>query len=232
MSDTPRTDALLARINAMPPVRLRGELIGLCRELERDGNYWAGQAIELEAAQSARGAAGTANGPLMLDTEREVFFYEQDHYYLSNFSSFRLRWAGMDFATSEHAYHWYRFNGVANMHQEVILATRSAHDVFRYAQENKAHQRPEWDEVKVGVMKEILRAKAEQHEYVRRKLLQTGERSLIENSWRDPFWGWGENRDGENMLGKLWMEVRAELRTAASTSESGATENTAKGNKR
>ena len=43
----------------------------------------------------------------------------------------------------------------------------------------------------------------------------TGERELIEDSWRDGFWGWGENRDGKNMLGKLWMEVRAELRVGA-----------------
>jgi hypothetical protein len=34
---------------------------------------------------------------------------------------------------------------------------------------------------------------------------------LIENSWRDDFWGWGPNRDGKNQLGKLWMEIRSEL---------------------
>lgn len=36
----------------------------------------------------------------------------------------------------------------------------------------------------------------------------------VENSWRDDFWGWGPNRDGQNMLGRLWMEIRAELRAA------------------
>jgi predicted NAD-dependent protein-ADP-ribosyltransferase YbiA (DUF1768 family) len=30
----------------------------------------------------------------------------------------------------------------------------------------------------------------------------------------DDFWGWGPNRDGKNMLGRLWMEIRAELRAA------------------
>ena len=64
-------------------------------------------------------------------------------------------------------------------------------------------------------MKSILRAKADQHEYVRRKLLATGDRELIEDSWRDDFWGWGPNRDGKNMLGKLWMEVRDELRASS-----------------
>ena len=46
---------------------------------------------------------------------------------------------------------------------------------------------------------------------LRRKLLATGDRELIENSWRDNFWGWGPNRDGKNQLGKLWMEIRSEL---------------------
>jgi hypothetical protein len=60
----------------------------------------------------------------------------------------------------------------------------------------------------------ILRAKAAQHEYVRRKLLATGDRELIENSWRDSYWGWGPDRAGLNMLGQLWMMVRDEIRTA------------------
>ena len=60
-------------------------------------------------------------------------------------------------------------------------------------------------------MKDILKAKVFQHSYVRRKLVQTGDRELIEDSWRDSFWGWGPDKDGQNHLGKLWMEVREEL---------------------
>lgn len=53
----------------------------------------------------------------------------------------------------------------------------------------------------------------QEHEYVQRKLLQTGGRRLVEDSWRDNFWGWDPNRDGQNMLGRLWMELRQELLT-------------------
>jgi ribA/ribD-fused uncharacterized protein len=67
----------------------------------------------------------------------------------------------------------------------------------------------------VGVMRCLLRAKADQHEYVRRKLLATGERELIEDSWRDSFWGWGPTKDGQNMLGRLWMEIREEIRASS-----------------
>ena len=45
-----------------------------------------------------------------------------------------------------------------------------------------------------------------------KKLLQSGDREIVEDSWRDSYWGWGEDRKGENMLGKLWMEVRKEIR--------------------
>lgn len=167
--------------------------------------------MELKAAIEPEAPVVVEHGPLKLDTDRQVFFYEQDHYYLSNFSAFRVRWQDRLFDTSEHAYHWTRFPA-GSPHKAAIIDCLSAHDAFRYAQEHKADQLTEWDGVKVNAMRNILRAKAQQHDYVRRKLLQTGDRELVENSWRDPFWGWGENRDGLNMLGKLWMEVRAELR--------------------
>ena len=154
--------------------------------------------------------------PLKLDTDTQVFFYEQEFYVLSNFSAFMIYWRSRNFATSEQAYHFERFVGVPdNRHRVSILCARSAHEAFRYAQDNKQHQRPDWDAVKVDVMRDILRTKVDQHAYVRRKLIETGDREIVENSWRDDFWGWGPNRDGQNMLGKVWMEIRAEVNSGA-----------------
>lgn len=148
-----------------------------------------------------------------LDTETQVFFYEQDFYVLSNFSAFTLEWRGRRFDTSEAAYHWEKFFGTGQHGiQEWIQTAPSAHEAFKIAERNKHLRRDDWDSAKISVMRAILREKVEQHEYVRRKLLATGDRELIEDSWRDDFWGWGPNRDGKNMLGKLWMEVRAEAR--------------------
>lgn len=152
-----------------------------------------------------------------LDTETEVFFYEQDFYVLSNFSAFRLKTHGITFDTSEHAYHWLKFppgalDEAGRYIRDQIQDAPSAHEAFKIAERNRDRRYSDWDERKVGVMLDLLRGKANQHEYVRRKLLATGSRELIENSWRDDFWGWGPNRDGKNMLGELWMRVRAELR--------------------
>ena len=153
-----------------------------------------------------------------LDTEAEVFFYEQDFYVLSNFSAFAIKWQGRRFPTSEHAYHWEKFSPGQTAGKvycrDAILNASSAHDAFKLAEQWRLLRRRDWDDVKVPTMRAILCAKADQHEYVRRKLLDTGDRTLIENSWRDSFWGWGTDKDGQNVLGRLWMEVRAELRQA------------------
>jgi ribA/ribD-fused uncharacterized protein len=152
-----------------------------------------------------------------------IGFYEREFYLLSNFSAFTLMWqvsvrdGRQRFDTSEAVYHWEKFNGnvPTAMQREIQAAIRlapSAHEAFKIAERNRQYRRPLWDFEKVGVMLRILRAKAEQHEYVRRKLLETGERLLVEDSWRDDFWGWGPNKDGQNQLGKLWMKVREELR--------------------
>lgn len=163
---------------------------------------------------------------LTLDNDRQVFFYEQDFYVLSNFSAFRVSLRcrkgilhpkeevchRVSFDTCEHAYHYFKFPGEPGRHiRRMILHASSAHEAFTLAQEYRHKRRPDWDRVKVGIMKEILLAKVAQHEYVRRKLLETGDRELVENSWRDGFWGWGENRKGVNALGKLWMDIRDDL---------------------
>lgn len=138
-----------------------------------------------------------------------IGFYEHEFYGLSNFSSFQVEMDGKIYPTSEHLYHIYKFTDEAI--QEKIRLAKSAHDAYYVAREHMAAQRADWHDIKRGVMKKILLAKVEQHPYVKKKLLASGNLELVENSWRDGYWGWGENRDGENVLGKLWMEVRSEI---------------------
>ncbi len=38
-----------------------------------------------------------------------------------------------------------------------------------------------------------------------------GYEAVIVRQIHSDFWGWGPNRDGKNMLGKLWMKVRRSL---------------------
>ncbi|MDX1535950.1 MAG: NADAR family protein [Candidatus Spechtbacterales bacterium] len=146
-----------------------------------------------------------------LDNEKQIFFYEQEFYVFSNFSSFKLNWKGYDWMTSEHAYHSEKFDDPKLI--EGLKNCRSAHDSMKLAYANKDKYRKDWDDIKLDIMKKILHAKVQQHPYVKKKLLESGDKELIEDSWRDDYWGWGPNKDGANHLGKLWMEVREEIQT-------------------
>lgn len=150
-----------------------------------------------------------------LDTSEAVYFYEQDFYVLSNFSAFALEWKGLRFDTSEAAYHWEKFPEKPDV-QDAIRLAKSAHLALKLAEYSREKRRPDWDAVRIDIMREILRTKVNQHLYVEKKLLATGNRELIENSWRDDFWGYGPNKDGKNILGNLWMEIRDELRNKLS----------------
>lgn len=61
-------------------------------------------------------------------------------------------------------------------------------------------------------MYEGLRAKFTQNEDIRQKLLETGDRKLIEHTDRDKYWGDGGNGEGLNKLGILLMKLRTELK--------------------
>ena len=56
-----------------------------------------------------------------------------------------------------------------------------------------------------------LYSSLEQNPYVKKKLLETKDYLIVEDSPKDSYWGWGEDRNGENHLGKLWMKLRDEL---------------------
>jgi len=144
--------------------------------------------------------------------EGQVYFYPPEYYVFDNFSSFQVEYRGKVYPTSEHAYQSSKFVKTDPELAEKIRNAKSAHEAFKLAEANKNKREENWDDIKLGVMKKILHCKVSQHEYVMKKLLQSGNREIVEDSWRDDYWGWGEDRKGKNMLGKLWMEVRNEVR--------------------
>lgn len=142
-----------------------------------------------------------------------VGFYEREFFVFSNFSSFQVFWRGRLWPTSEHAYQAARYSGVCSELEEKIFQARSAHEAYRIMQAHRDKERPGWIEEKVGVMYEICKAKLEQNPYVKEKLLLTNDLLIVEDSPKDPFWGWGADRQGRNELGKIWMKLRKELQS-------------------
>lgn len=147
-----------------------------------------------------------------------IGFYNREFFCLDNFSSFRVMVDGVLYCTLEHAYQASKFLNVAPEVAALVTNSNSAYDAQRLARENASKQRSDWDNVKIDVMERLVRLKLEQHPYVRRKLLETGNHTICEDSPKDSFWGIGSNRDGRNELGKIWMKLRDELRLCGSIS--------------
>ncbi len=82
----------------------------------------------------------------------------------------------------------------------------------RLGRSRKLPLRKDWESVKVQVMREALRAKFTQHEDLQELLLSTGDAKLVEHTANDHYWGDGGNGRGDNMLGRLLMQLRKQLR--------------------
>lgn len=71
--------------------------------------------------------------------------------------------------------------------------------------------RVDWEEVKLGVMYQVCKAKFTQNPDLAQKLIDTGDAELVEgNTWGDRIWGVCDGV-GENNLGKILMRIREEL---------------------
>lgn len=163
--------------------------------------------------------------PVLETSGKVIGFYEREFHCFSNFSSFAVEWRGFLYPTSEHAYHAAKFMnnhgqawgyGSKGANRGVVISciqgARSAYEAFNLAHIFPELVRTDWGAVKVAVMEDIVRCKLQQNPYCKKKLLQTGDLDIVEDSPKDSFWGWGPERNGRNELGRIWMKLRTELR--------------------
>ena len=72
--------------------------------------------------------------------------------------------------------------------------------------------RPDWDQVKLSIMENLVRQKFTNNLILKKRLLDTGSQEIQEgNAWNDTFWGVCRGQ-GQNNLGKIIMKIRDELR--------------------
>jgi len=80
---------------------------------------------------------------------------------------------------------------------------------------NQLKLRSDWEEIKEETMYRLLLVKFASEELAK-MLLDTGDSELIEgNTWHDSYWGnciCEKCGKGQNMLGKLLMKIRSELK--------------------
>lgn len=138
--------------------------------------------------------------------------FRGDYYFLSNFFPVLIEYGGLCYENAEAAFQAQKCLSDAEKQAFCNLSpTQAKHRGRRVA------LRPDWEEVKVHLMAEIVRAKFTQHPELSVQLLGTGDARLLEgNTWHDTFWGVDlRNGKGQNELGKVVMALREELRTSS-----------------
>ena len=136
----------------------------------------------------------------------------------SNFSKHSVTVGDLVYPTSEHYYQAMKFEGQPRA--ELIRLTPSAWDAAQKGRDPAFKMREDWDElvdpsgylVKDVYMLNALTMKFTQHRALYDLLLSTGELEIVEASPKDAYWGYGPDKLGKNMLGKLLMALRKDLR--------------------
>lgn len=139
------------------------------------------------------------------------FYMPSDEYgCFSNFSRHRIFMNGKVWKTVEHYFQAQKFAGTK--HEEEVRRAYTPKIAAQLGRGRKKPLRSDWEKVRVGIMREALFAKFTQHDDLKKILLETGDALLVEHIAKDKFWGDGGNGKGLNILGKLLMEVRKELK--------------------
>jgi ribA/ribD-fused uncharacterized protein len=139
--------------------------------------------------------------------------------WLGNMSPHPVVYEDKEYRTAEALFQALRFKDPTIM--EAIRLEKSPMSAKMLAKKHKAEMfLCPMSGADVEVMRIVLRLKIEQHPELKEELLATGDETIVEDcTKRDRgsarFWGAvlvdGEWQ-GENMLGRLWMNLRRELR--------------------
>lgn len=144
--------------------------------------------------------------------------FTREHRFLSNFFRCLVEHEGIIYSTVEHAFQ-------AAKTTDILMRTGFWRNNWTAAQAKRAGRllvlRPDWEQVKVGVMRDCLQSKFTTTPELGKRLRETGDAEIIEgNTWHDNIWGAcscarckASGWTPLNLLGKLLEETREWLET-------------------
>jgi ribA/ribD-fused uncharacterized protein len=135
--------------------------------------------------------------------------FQGDYRWLSNFWPVEIEYNSRVFQSVEHAYMAQK--NLSDVWQEFCVNETDPKLVKKMSLEIRL--RSDWEEVKLSIMEDLIRIKFA-NPTLKEQLLDTGDDLIQEgNTWGDTFWGVDlETGAGKNLLGKIIMKVREELK--------------------
>jgi hypothetical protein len=128
---------------------------------------------------------------------------------LGTFSRHSIFLEDLEWPSVEHYYQAMKFEDTE--YRERIRRADHPKKARKLGRTRWKQRRKDWKEVKVTVMTRGVYIKCRTHPEIAEALLATDDTQLFENSNYDYFWGCGRDRRGNNMYGKVLMNVRDKL---------------------
>ena len=125
--------------------------------------------------------------------------------FLSNFFPAEVVLDRISYRTIEHAYQ--AAKSIDPLVREQIQKAPSPGKAKALGK--KLDIRTNWEEIKIGIMRDLIQQKFANHE-LRERLIATQGEIIEGNTWGDTFWGVCDGK-GRNILGILLMEEREKL---------------------
>lgn len=139
--------------------------------------------------------------------ENNVKGFFEEFRFLSNFHLAEVYFEGILYPSTEHAYQAAKTLDIDVRKEFLTLTCGKAK-----SKGQKIGLRDNWDYIKYEVMFSVVFDKFTRHQYLREKLLATGDKYLEEtNHWGDKYYG-VFNGVGKNVLGKILMQIRSILK--------------------
>ena len=129
--------------------------------------------------------------------------------WIGNYSPHPICIDGVTYRTVEHYFQSQKFVD-AELPTKILQCSTPAH-AKSMAWDNHIRTRPDWDSIKVGLMKYAIESKFKNHGNFLNPLMATGNREIVERTKNDTCWGVSLEGIGDNMMGKLLMDLRATL---------------------
>ncbi|WP_082979751.1 NADAR family protein [Labrys sp. WJW] len=144
----------------------------------------------------------------MLENEIKFNSKSKEYNWLSNFYECNICLEDKIWLTVEHYFQSMKF--LDKDYQNTIRLAPSAKEAKILGKSRKYAIHDDWDIRRISIMETALKAKFSDP-ILRKKLIDTYPKFLIESSMFDYFWGSGKNGKGKNVLGNMLINLREEL---------------------